>query len=639
MSKDSTVVFNKFLLKQIQLSALENYLKPGTRIFIGSACSEPIELTKKLIELAPKLPDIEIIHLLSLSDLQLYEREELEAIFRYNAFFIGRSLRKHVMEGKADYTPMLLSEIPRLFKSGQIHLDTALIQVSPPNKKGYCSLGINVDICKAMVESAEVVIAEINPKMPRTMGDSLIHMDQITAFVLAKHELIEFHYPPADDVSTKIAKFVASLIEDGSTIQTGIGITSNAVLTQLEDKKDLGVHSIVITDNIVDLVEKGVINGKKKSINKGKITCGFALGSKKLYDFINENPMVEFHTCDYVNDIGVIGQNEKQVSVNGAISVDITGQVNADSLGYRFYSGIGSLVDFIWGAARSKDGKPIIVLPSTTVTSDGKYISRIKPCLQPCSGVVLTRGMVHYVVTEWGIAYLYGKSIRERALQMINIAHPDFREELLEHAINCNYVYPDQKLPMSIDGRMSIYPDKYETIMTLKNKETILIRPVKPSDERMWQELHYSLDKEEVYYRFFSPVRDFSHKRVQPQITIDYNTNMILVCVHKTGEKEEIVGTGGFFITDDPSTVEMAWIVHKNWRGNGITKILLKNLVKIARELMYRKISAHVLADNKPMMHILNSTNYDLLSKTTEEGIVTFVLDIRKKINIDDYIV
>ncbi|MHA1292250.1 MAG: GNAT family N-acetyltransferase [Promethearchaeota archaeon] len=629
----------KYSEKEVKLEkAILDYIKPGYRIFIGSGCSEPIILTKELIKLAQKLPDVEIMHALSLSDLDYYATSDSPDLFRYNAFFIGRSLRDYVARGLADYTPMLLSEIPKVFKTGQIHLDTALIQVSPPNKKGLCSFGINVDITKAMAESAESVVAEINPNMPRTMGDSFIHMDDIDAYVIADHEIIEFSYAPPDQASKKIGKFVASLIEDGSTIQIGIGKLPNAIIPSLLEKKDLGIHSVVITDAIVDLVEKGVITCKKKTLNKGKIITAFGLGTRKLYDFVNENPFVEFHPCDYVNDPNIIGQNEKQVSINGAISVDITGQVNADSLGYRFYSGIGGLIDFTRGAARSIDGKPIIVLPSTATLHDGRIVSRIVPCLQSCSGVVLTRGMTHYVITEWGIAYLYGKSIRERVLQMINIAHPDFREELLEHAKNCNYVYSDQELTRSVDGKLSIYPDKYETRAVLKNGKTIFIRPVKPSDERMIQELHYSLSKDEVYYRFFSPVKDFRHKRIQPMVNIDYSVNMILVCINEEKENKEIIATGGFFKTEDPSTVEMAWVVREDWRGNQITRLLLKHLIKIARELRYRSFCAHVISDNKPMMHILNTCGYPIISKEIEDDIVKFIVDIQKRININDYI-
>jgi len=336
--------------------AIKEYIKPGNRIFIDSGCSEPIVLTKKLIELGLKLPDVEILHFLSLSDLDYYETAGgIEDLFRHNAFFIGKSLRKYVDAGQADYTPMLLSEIPNLFKSGKIHLDTALIQVSPPDRYGFCSFGINVDIVKPIAESAEYVVAEINPKMPRTLGDSFIHMDDIDAYILSDHDIIEFSYGELDDISTRIAKFVASLVEDESTIQMGIGQIPNAVTKELIDKKNLGVHSEVFSDGIVDLVEEGVITCKKKTLHKDKIICSFVMGSKRLYDFVDDNPMVEFHPCDYTNDPYIISQNKKQVAINAALSVDLTGQVNSDSLGHQFYSGIGGQVDFVRGAGRAVD--------------------------------------------------------------------------------------------------------------------------------------------------------------------------------------------------------------------------------------------------------------------------------------------
>ena len=630
--EDISSVLKKYNKKKVSIDkAIKKFIYPGDRIFIDSGCAEPIDLTAKLIELGPKLPDVEILHFLSLSDLDYYETAGgIEDLFRHNAFFIGKSLRKYVKAGQADYTPMLLSEIPWLFKLGRMHLETALIQVSLPDKYGFCSYGINVDIVKPICEAAEYVIAEINPNMPRSLGDSFIHMDDIDAFVLSDHEIIEFNYDPPGEVEQKIAKFVASLIEDESTIQMGIGTIPNAVTSELSEKKDLGVHSEVFSDGIVDLVEKGVVTCKKKTIHKDKIICSFVMGSRRLYDFVDDNPMVEFHPCDYCNDPYIISQNKKQVAINAALTVDLTGQVNADSLGHQFYSGIGGQVDFVRGAGRAKDGKPIMVVPSTATLKDGTIVSRIVPFLQPGSGVVITRGDVHYIVSEWGIAYLYGKSIRERVLEMINIAHPDFREELLEHAKKWKYVYSDQKLPISIDGRIAVYPEKYETILKLKNGNTIKIRPVKPTDERMIQELHYSLDEKDRYLRFFTPVHDFRHKKMQPFVTIDYTTDMILVGEASEEEEEKIVALGAFFKTVQPSVAELAFVVHKNWRGLGITRFLLNYLVKIARELNYKTFGGSILLENKSMLHIIDTSGYKLTFKNIESGVAEFAFNISK---------
>ena len=630
LRKDLSDILKDYSKKQVSIEdAIKKFIKPGDRIFIDSGCAEPIDLTKKLIEFGLKLPDVEILHFLSLSDLDYYETAGgIEDLFRHNAFFIGKSLRKYIEAGQADYTPMLLSEIPRLFTSGRIHLDTTLLQVSPPDKFGFCSYGISVDIAKPIAESSELVVAEINPNMPRTLGDSFIHMDDIDAFIVSDHEIIEYNYGEPDEVAKKIAIFVSSLIEDESTIQMGIGLIPNAVTAELKEKKDLGVHSEVFSDGIVDLVEEGVVTCKKKTLHKDKIICSFVMGSKKLYDFVDDNPMVEFHPCDYTNDPYIISQNKKQVAINAALSVDLTGQVNSDSLGYRFYSGIGGQVDFVRGAGRSTDGKPIMALPSTATLKDGTVVSRIVPFLQPGSGVVITRGDIHYVITEWGIAYLYGKSIRERVLEMISIAHPDFREELLEHAKKWKYVYSDQKLPISIDGRISVYPEKYETLLHLKDGRSLKIRPVKPTDERMIQELHYSLDEKDRYLRFFTPMKDFRHRRIQPMVNIDYLTDMILVGVYTENGEEKIIALGAFLKSYQPSEAELAFVVHKNWRGLGITKFLLNFLVKIGKELNYKTFGGSIMLENKPMLHIINSSGYSLKLKKIEQGITVFAFDL-----------
>lgn len=628
ITKEQFKYLSKYKDKQVSKEeAISEFIKPANRIFIDSGCSEPVELTKELIKQGPNLPDVEIFHFLSLSDLDYYEPiGGIEDLFRHNALFIGKSLRKYIKSGQADYTPMLLSEIPRLFKSGQIHLDTALIQVSPPDKYGFCSFGINVDIVKPLAESADRVVAEINPRMPRTLGDSFINMDEIDAFVPIEHDIIEFGYGEIDENARKIADFVSSLVEDESTIQMGIGEIPNAVTEKLSEKKNLGIHSEVFSDGIVDLVEEGVVTCKKKTLHKDKIICSFVMGSQRLYDFVDDNPMVEFHPCDYCNDPYIISQNNKQVAINAALSVDLTGQVNSDSLGHKFYSGIGGQVDFIRGAGRCKNGKPIMVLPSTATLANGERVSRIVSQLQPGSGVVVTRGDVHYVVTEWGIAYLFGKSVRERVLEMINIAHPDFREELLEHAKEWNYIYSDQKLPRSVEGRISVYPGKYETELELDNGKTIFMRPIKSTDERMLQELHYSLDKQDRYFRFFSPVQDFRHKKMQPMVNIDYQRNFILVCIHE----KQIIAVGGFFKTSDPSVGELAFITHEDWRGLGITKFLLEYLVQIGRELNYRAFSGSILLENKAMLHIINKAGYSLEFKSIEGGVYEFIMDITK---------
>lgn len=632
MMLDDLENIKKYKHKHVDVeNAIKRYINPGDRVFIDSGCSEPINLTSKLIELGPQLPDVEMIHFISLSDLDYYKTAGgKEDLFRHNVFFISENLRPAVNGGLADYTPMLLSDIPKFFIRGQMHLKTALIQVSPPDEFGFCSYGVNVDIAKPIAEAAEFVVAEINHKMPRTLGDSFIHMNDIDAFILSDHDIIEYKYEPPNETVTKIGKYVASLIEDESTIQTGIGTIPNAVLAELEDKKDLGVHSEVFSDRIVDLVENGAITCKKKTIHKGKIICSFVMGSRRLYDFVDNNPFVEFHPVNYCNDPYIISQNRKQVAINATITIDLTGQVSADSIGPSFYSGIGGQVDFVRGANHCIDGKAITALTSTATLKDGSVVSRIVPYLQPGSGVVITRGDIQYVVTEWGVAYLHGKSVRERVLQMISIAHPDFREELLEYAKKINYVYSDQKLPLSVKGRLSLYPDKYETTFQMKDGRTIKIRPIKPTDERLLQGLYYSLDEDDRYLRFFSRDRQFPHTFIQPLVTIDYQTDMILVGEAIEDGEQKIVASAAFFKTHQPSTVELGIVVKKNFRKAGIAKFLLDYLITIARELNYKYFTGSILLENKPMLYVLNNSGYPMKSKAVEYGEVIFTLDISK---------
>lgn len=409
-------------------------VRRGQRLFVGSGAAEPQSLVAALVEHPDDLAGNEIVHILTLG-VAPYVQERLKGIFRHNAFFIGANVREAVAEGRADYTPIFLSEIPRLFCSGRMPIDVALIQVSPPDAHGFCSYGVSVDVVMAAAECAGVVIAEVNPRMPRTLGDSFIHMDRIAALVENDAPLPEALPPECDEVALRIGGHVAELVEDGATLQVGIGAVPNAVLRQLRDKKDLGVHTEMFSDGLLDLVEAGVITGCRKSLLPGKIVTSFCMGSKRVYDFVDNNPLFEFRPVDFANDPLVIAQNDRMVSINAALEIDLTGQVCADSIGGRFYSGIGGQVDFVRGASRSKGGKSIIAIRSTA--EDGT-ISRIVPHLKEGAGVVTTRGDVHYVVTEYGVADLWGRSVRERALALISVAHPEFRDILLHAARDCH---------------------------------------------------------------------------------------------------------------------------------------------------------------------------------------------------------
>jgi 4-hydroxybutyrate CoA-transferase len=401
-------------------------VRSGQRVYVGGGCGEPVVLAQGLVRRAPELRDVEIIHVLTAGHAA-YAAPELEGSFRVNSLFIAPNVRGAVQAGQADFTPVLLSEIPRLFREGYLPVDVALISVSPPDPRGYCSYGVEVGVTKPAAESARVVIAEINPQMPRVWGNSFIHLSQIDYCVPVDYPLPELPQSVPGPLYTQIGGYIADLIEDGSTLQMGIGAIPDAVLSLLDDKRDLGVHSEMFSDGIIDLVERGVITGARKSFLPGKIVAGFMLGTQRLFQFVYDNPIIEMRPVDFTNDPFNISRNDHMVAVNSALQVDLTGQVCADSIGCKLYSGVGGQADFMRGAARSRGGKPIIALPSTAL---GGKVSRIVPVLELGAGVTTSRNDVHYVITEYGIAHLYGKSVRRRAEELISIAHPDFRAEL-----------------------------------------------------------------------------------------------------------------------------------------------------------------------------------------------------------------
>jgi len=582
-------------------------IRKGVRIFIGSACGEPQLLVKTLIAVASNLADAEIIHFLDLG-IEPYTDEKFNESFRHNALFIGASTRAAIKEGRADYTPIFLSEIPLLMQRGSMPIDVALITVSPPDNNGYVSLGISVDITKTAAEVAGYVVAEVNPNMPRTLGDSFLHVSEIDAFVENDVPLLEFVQKSPDNIAKAIGELIADLIENESTIQTGVGKIPNSVFPYLMNKRDLGIHTETFTEGLIDLIEAGVITCRKKSLHHGKIVAAFCMGTKHLYDYVNNNPLFEFRPCRYVNDPSVIAQNDRMVSINSALTVDLTGQVCSDSLGFEFYSGIGGQVDFVRGSSMSNRGKSIMVLPSAT--DDGK-MSRIVPYLSPGSGVVVTRGDIHYVVTEHGVAYVHGKSIRERAMMLINIAHPDFREELLAAAKKQGYIYQDQTLPVVL------YPKEYETYWTDKKGTEIFFRPVKATDERAIQDEIYALPEQDVYTRFFQSLKSFHHKVAMPMAAIDYNDKMSIAAVTGKEEpesKERIVAIGQYIRDPQTNFAEVAFTTGKDWQNRGIGTFLLQYLVRIAKEKNIKGFTADVLAQNTPMMKVFSKTGYPMKS-------------------------
>ncbi len=593
-----------------------SHLKPGQRVFIGTGCAEPLELVKALTQRSKQLPDTEIVHLLTFGEAP-YAHKEMTKFFRINSFFIAENVRDIIQEGLGDYTPIFLSDIPRLFQSGQLPLDAALIQVTPPDHRGMCSLGVSVDIVRSAAENASIVIAQVNPNMPRTRGQSELHVFDFDYLVPCDAPLLETTYGEETEETRQIAEYVAALVEDRSTIEVGIGRIPHSFLGFLKDKKDLGIHTEMITDGIIDLVESGVINGSNKTLDRGKIVASFCLGTRKLYDYIDDNDTFSFQPTEYVNDPFVISQHHKMVAINVALEIDLTGQVCADSIGSKFFSGVGGQVDFNRGAARAHRGKAIIALPSTA--RDGS-ISRIVCHLSPGAGVVTTRADVHYVVTEYGVAYLHGKSVQERALALISIAHPDFRAGLLRSAIDAKYLSADFA---DIEGKIVIGPKELRTTMLMPDGTQISLRPIHPTDEPRMRSLFYELSQQTLYYRFMSDLKRIPRKQIQDFVYIDHRNDIAIVATVPEAEGEKIVAIGRYYLDPTTNMAEVAFVVHDDWQRRGIGTFMFNHLVKIARRNGIRGFTAEVLAQNKPMQSVFDHSNCKTQSRL-EEGVYSY---------------
>ena len=587
--------------KLITVSKALSKIKPGHRIFIGSGAATPQVLVQGLALHSDQFYDNELLHILTLG-ADPTAQEQLSSRFRHSAFFLGSNMRDAVHNSRADYTPIFLSEIPTLFSKGLVPVDVALIQVSLPDSHGFVSYGVSVDIVKPATEAAKLVIAQVNPKMPRTLGNSFIHLDQIDALVWSDEPLPELESGEPGKVSMKIGRYVASLIQDGSTLQMGIGSSPNAVLANLGDKKNLGIHTEMFSDGVLPLIEQGVINNSKKTLHRGKIITSFVMGTQKLYDFVNDNPLVEFHPSQYTNDPFLIAQHDKMVAINSAIQVDLTGQVCADSIGHKLYSGIGGQVDFIRGAARSRQGRPIIALPST---AKGETLSRIVLQLSDGAGVVTTRGDVHYVVTEYGVANLFGKSIRHRALALINIAHPKFRKGLIEGAMERGYL---ERESIVLADEKAEYPQQWEKAITLQG-QPLLIRPLKSTDDHMVKDLFYHQSDETRYFRFFSVRKYLPRQVLKNLVQIDYQDTMALCVLETDGEKEKIWGVARYYVNRHTNLAEFAISIHDEWQGKGLGKALFSHLLRVAREQGIDGFTADIMEDNRRMFGLLKALN------------------------------
>ncbi len=598
----------------------------GARIFIGTACAEPQYLIKSLVEYAETHPkavlDSEIMHVWTLG-VAPYAVAKFKQNFRHNSFFIGQNTREAVNEGRADYSPIFLSKIPELFRRGFIQVDVALIQTSPPDTHGYMSLGISVDIVKAAVESARIVISQVNRNMPRVHGDGFIHISNVDYIIPKDEPLLEYSDLPDNDITRKIGGFVSKLVQDGDTIQVGYGILPNAILSNLSGKKDLGIHTELISDGLVNLMKTGSVTNMRKFIDRGKTVATFCMGTAETYRYIHDNPAFEFRTVDKTNNPLYIAHHRNMVAINSALEIDLTGQATAESLGHTFYSGIGGQADFMRGAVLAENGKTILTLPST---AENETVSRIVPYLKEGAGVTLNRGDIYYVVTEFGIAYLHGRNIRDRAMQLISISHPKFRAQLICEARACGLIYRDQAF---VDGKSGEYPSELETFRVTRTNLEIFFRPVKISDEPLLKDLFYSLSDKSMYRRFISARLDMPHERLQDFVTIDYSREIVILAFIQGTEPDILAGMGQYLINEDSHTAELAFVINDQYQNLGIGKEILLYLALLAKNHGLLGFTAEVLLENAPMLRLFESMGFDI-EKHRSEGIYNLKMTFRR---------
>ena len=587
-----------FRRKIVTADAALKRLKNGSRVFIGSGCGEPRHLIHAMVK-DPRIQDIMIFQMLAFT-LEDYLRDEsFLKRFQLKLFFVTMSMRQAAYEGKIDYIPTYLSEIPHLFRRRHIGLDVALIQISPPDRFGLASLGISVDVTREAVRQSPLVIAQVNPRMPRTHGDSFIHVKDIDCLIPFEEPLLESPIEVTEmETARRIARYVSDLIDDGCTIQAGYGQIPYALLEFLDEKNDLGLHTHMISDQFIPLFEKGIITNRNKNFLKDRAVSTFCMGSRKSYDYIDNNPTFYFGTADFINNPSVIGRNDNFISITSALEVDLTGQACSDSVGRLFFSGTGDQANFIRGAALSRGGLSIIALPSTAM---GGKVSRIVGKLSEGAGLASLRSDVNYVVTEYGIAQLRGKSIYQRTVELAQIAHPDFREALIESAKRNHYIFADQLPPRSED---LMFLEEYKSRVVLKNGKLMNLRPLLPSDEIAYRNFFYSLKEDTVYLRFFRKVHVFSHQMAQDHWAgLDYRKNISLIGLVQNRGNNEIMAVGTYVEAED-DRAEVAFVVREDFQGMGIASYLLEKVEAIARQNGFKGFTATILPQNTGMLHV-----------------------------------
>ncbi len=592
-------------------------IQSGQRVFIGSSCGEPQRLVKGLADASLTFTDLEIVRMFSGESTSLSRIAEKSKSQNLNirSFYLGSANSKSFQGDLRFITPINLSDIHKLIKSRLMPIQVALIQVSPPDDFGWMSLGISVDVTASAAAGADLVIAQVNSKMPRVLGRSSIHVNDVDYFVEHDETLIEIGNYPDVKTAGKIARYVSRLVDDGSTMQMSLGGTTEANIQALMEKNDLGVHTQYVTNTIMKLLAMGVVTNKKKGFNNGKIICSNAIGNQDLYDLLDHNSSVEFHPSKYVNDPRKIAKNRKMVAMNTAREIDLTGQVTADALAFNNYSGVTGILDFFRGAAMSKKGKSILMLTSTR--DNGKK-SRIVPILQN-KAVVVPRSEVQYVVTEYGSVNLFGKSIQERALSLITIAHPDFRDKLFDEAKELGLLGPERTLREEMH---SIYPLGLEETRILDRKK-VTFRPVKITDERSIQEHYYRLDSTDVVSRFFHEKKSFVSKQIERTFIIDYLKDLTIVAVTGQPGYERVLAVGEYYLNPETEMAEIAFSVEKDWQGKGLSSIVIQKLAEAAKRAGIKGLTAYTAKENKRMVRLFNTLNYEV--KTVSEGSMIYL--------------
>ena len=589
-----------------------SHIRRGDHIFVASGCGEPQHLIRAMVSFVESNPkaffDTEIIHVYSFG-IAPYTDPKFKRNFRHNSFFIGNNTRGPINQGLADYTPVSLSDVPALIKSGSVGIDVALVQTCLPDEHGYMSLGISVDMVKAATDKARMIIAQVNAEMPRVHGDGFIHIKDVDFIIRHDEPLLELPGIELNETTQRIGNHVARLIQDGDTIQVGYGGLPNAVLANLFNKKHLGVHTELFSDGLVDLIDAGVIDNSMKSLNPGMSVAAFSMGKKSTYEFLNDNPSILFRTIDYTNNPLNIARQRNMVAINSALEIDLTGQATSDSIGGTFYSGVGGHQDFMRGALLAEGGRTILAMKSTAMNDT---VSRIVPSLRESAGITLNRGDVRYVVTEYGIAYLHGKNVRERAMSLISIAHPKFRPWLIEEAKKRGIIYRDQAF---IPGKRGEYPENLETHRTTKTGLHLFLRPVKISDEPLLKDFFYSLSDRSLNRRFLSKRKDMPHERLQDFVIIDYSHEVVILGVVGSTENELIVGVGQYGIDEKSHTAEVAFAVRDDHQNRGIGQEMLSYLTYLAKREGLLGFTAEVMIDNRPMLHVFEKGGFDIKKK------------------------